>query len=53
MLGCYAHGLFESPVVMRTMFGLQVPSLDTVFDTLADRAEEHFVPGVLDRLFGA
>ncbi len=52
VLGCYAHGLFESPAALRRLFGSEVPGLDSVFDTLAEHAEAHFRPGVLDRLLG-
>ncbi len=51
VLGCYAHGLFESPAVMKALFGACAPDLETTFNTLADQVETHFLPGVLDRLF--
>ncbi|WP_066333069.1 cobyric acid synthase [Azohydromonas lata] len=47
VLGVYAHGLFESADVLRALFGVQVPALDTVFDGLADYVDRHFEPGVL------
>ena len=47
VLGLYVHGLFESPAVMRALFGADVRSLDSVFDGLADFADRHFVPGSL------
>jgi adenosylcobyric acid synthase len=47
VLGVYAHGLFESPAVLRALFGVEVPALDTVFDGLADYVDRHFEPGVL------
>ncbi len=50
VLGVYAHGLFESPEVLRALFGARVRTLDTVFDGLADFAERHFVPGALMQL---
>ena len=50
VLGCYLHGLFESPAVLGALFGTQVPTLDSVFDGLADFIEAHFAPGVLQRL---
>lgn len=52
VLGVYAHGLFESPVVLQALFGVAVPSLESTFGTLADRVERHFEPGALDALFG-
>jgi adenosylcobyric acid synthase len=50
VLGCYLHGLFESPAVLGALFGTQVPTLDSVFDGLADFIEAHFAPGVLSAL---
>lgn len=52
VLGLYLHGLFESPAVLQALFGAQVPTLDTVFDGLADFVDRHFQPGVLPALFG-
>jgi adenosylcobyric acid synthase len=42
VLGVYLHGLFEDPVVLRALFGVAVPTLDQVFDGLADFIEQHF-----------
>lgn len=50
VLGCYLHGLFEDPAVLRALFGATVPTLETVFDGLADFLEQHVGPGVLDAL---
>ena len=50
VLGLYVHGLFESPAVMRALFGADVRSLDSVFDGLADFVDRHFVPGSLQSL---
>ena len=50
VLGLYSHGLFESPAVLRALFGAGVPTLDSVFDGLADFVDCHFAPGVLARL---
>ena len=50
VLGVYLHGLFEDPRVLRALFGAAVPTLDTVFDGLADFIHTHFEPGVLDQL---
>jgi adenosylcobyric acid synthase len=51
VLGLYLHGLFEDPQVLQALFGEHlsgpVPTLDTVFDGLADYIEQHFEPGVL------
>ena len=53
VLGVYAHGLFESPAVMRALFGAAVPTLDTAFETLADLVETHFDAPLLRRWLGA
>lgn len=50
VLGLYVHGLFESPAVLRALFGRQGRTLDEVFDGLADFVERHFEPGVLHGL---
>lgn len=50
VLGCYLHGLFEDPAVLRALFGATVPTLETVFDGLADFLEQHVGAGVLESL---
>ena len=50
VLGLYLHGLFEDPRVLKALFGAAVPTLDSVFDGLADYIEAHFEPGVLQSL---
>ena len=50
VLGVYLHGLFEDPAVLRALFGATVPTLDSVFDGLADYIEQHFEAGVLQSL---
>jgi adenosylcobyric acid synthase len=47
VLGTYLHGLFESPAVLQALFGARVPTLETVFEGLADYIEKHFEPSVL------
>ena len=47
VLGVHAHGLFESPDVLRALFGATAPTLDHSFDLLADMLKEHFTPGWL------
>jgi adenosylcobyric acid synthase len=47
VLGCYAHGLFEQPAVMAALFGRGLPTLDHMFDGLADYLDEHFQAGTL------
>jgi adenosylcobyric acid synthase len=50
VLGVYLHGMFECPAVLRALFGVTVPTLEMVFDGLADFVDRHFDPGVLKRL---
>ena len=50
VLGVYVHGLFEEPAVLQALFGASVPTLDSVFDGLADFIEAHFEAGVLQAL---
>ena len=54
VLGLYLHGLFEDPAALQALFGPRlagpVPTLDSVFDGLADYIEQHFEPGVLSAL---
>lgn len=50
VLGVYLHGLFEDPAVLQALFGAGAPSLDAVFDGLADFIERHFDAGVLPGL---
>lgn len=50
VLGVYLHGLFEDASVLHALFGAGVPTLDRVFDGLADFIERHFQPGVPGRL---
>jgi adenosylcobyric acid synthase len=54
VLGLYLHGLLEDPAALQALFGSRlngaVPTLDTVFDGLADFIEQHFEPGVLQAL---
>jgi adenosylcobyric acid synthase len=53
VLGVYLHGLFEDPAVLQALFGASVPTLDSVFEGLADFVERHFAPGVLQTLVAA
>jgi len=46
-LAVYAHGLFESPRIMRALFANQTRSLDATFDGLADFIDARFAPGTL------
>jgi adenosylcobyric acid synthase len=50
VLGIYLHGLFEDPRALQALFGASTPTLDSVFDGLADYIGRHFESGVLDSL---
>ena len=50
VLGLYLHGMFEDPAVLQTLFGATTPTLNSVFDGLADYIEQHFEAGFLDSL---
>lgn len=50
VLGLYLHGLFEDPAVLQALFGATAPTLDSVFDGLADCIDTHFSTGVLHAL---
>jgi adenosylcobyric acid synthase len=50
VLGLYLHGMFEDPAVLQALFGATTPTLDSVFDGLADYVAQHFEAGVLDSL---
>ncbi len=50
VLGVYLHGLFEDANVLHALFGAAAPTLDSVFDGLADYIDLHFEPGVLRAL---
>lgn len=50
VLGLYLHGLFEDPTALRALFGRNAPTLDQVFDNLADFIACHCTPGILDGL---
>ncbi|MEO5669689.1 MAG: cobyric acid synthase [Ramlibacter sp.] len=52
VLGIYLHGMFEDAGVLRALFGAAAPTLDSVFDGLADFIDSHFEPGVLAGLAG-
>ena len=53
VLGLYLHGMFEDPRVLQALFGAATPTLDSVFDGLADFIARHFEPGVLQSLLAA
>jgi len=53
VLGVYLHGLFEDAGVARALFGAASPTLETVFDGLADFIDTHFEAGSLQSLIAA
>ena len=53
VLGLYLHGMFEDPAVLQALFGAKVPTLDSVFEGLADYISVHFEAGVLDSLISS
>jgi len=52
VLGVYAHGLFESPTLLRALWGAAAPTLEDAFERLADLAEAHLDRDLLARLLG-
>jgi adenosylcobyric acid synthase len=54
VLGVYLHGLFEDSAALQALFGAAsagpLPTLDAVFDGLADFIEAHFSAGALQAL---
>ena len=50
VLGLYLHGLLEDPAALQALFGAAVPTLESVFEGMADYVARHFQVGVLDAL---
>ena len=50
VLGLYLHGMFEDPRVLKALFGADTPTLDSVFEGLANYVGQHFEPSVLQGL---
>ncbi len=50
VLGVYAHGLFESPALLRALWGAGAPALEDSFELLADLVDEHLDGTLLERL---
>jgi adenosylcobyric acid synthase len=48
VMGVYLHGLFEDAAVLQALFGATVPTLDGVFDRLAEHVSSSFTPAWLD-----
>jgi adenosylcobyric acid synthase len=53
VLGLYVHGMFESAAVLHALFGRAAPTLESVFDGLADFIDRHFEASCLAGLIGA
>lgn len=53
VLGVYAHGLFESPTLLRAMWGASAPALEDSFELLADLVDRHLDATLLAWLLGA
>jgi adenosylcobyric acid synthase len=45
VLGTYLHGLFENAAVIHALFGQGAPSLEQVFERLAQGVSQWFAPG--------
>ena len=50
VLGLYLHGLLEDSAVLQALFGATAPTLDSVFEGMADYVALHFEAGVLEDL---
>jgi adenosylcobyric acid synthase len=50
VLGVYAHGLFESPALVRALWGQGAPSVEDAFELLADQVDAHLDRRLLDRM---
>jgi len=50
VMGSYLHGLFEDPAVLQALFGAQTPTLETVFEGLADYLDKHMQANFLRAL---
>jgi adenosylcobyric acid synthase len=50
VLGVYLHGMFEDPAVLQALFGATTPTLESVFDGLADYIDQHFEKNFLNSL---
>ena len=46
-IALYPHGLFENSRAMRSLFGLETPTLDDTMNGLADFIDAHFAKGAL------
>ena len=48
VLGLYLHGLFEDAAMLRALFGADAPTLEQVFERMADGVGRWFGAGALD-----
>ncbi|HQQ71464.1 MAG TPA: cobyric acid synthase [Alicycliphilus sp.] len=48
VLGLYLHGLFEDAAVLRALFGADAPTLEQVFERMAEGVGRWFAPAALD-----
>jgi adenosylcobyric acid synthase len=53
VLGVYLHGMFEQAAVLQALFGARAPTLDSVFEGLADFIDRHFEPGLIPGMIGS
>ena len=52
-LGLHLHGMFEVARVLQALIAAATPTLDSVFDGVADYIDRHFGPGVLQGLIAS
>jgi adenosylcobyric acid synthase len=50
VLGIYVHGLFDDAAALQALFGTSAPTLESVFDAMAQFIDTHFLPGTLQQL---
>ncbi len=50
VLGIYLHGIFEDATLLQALWGTSAPSLDSVFDGLANFLDAHVDDGFLAKL---
>lgn len=53
VLGSYWHGMLENASVLQALFGAATPSLETVFERMADGVQRWFTPGAPGTSTGA
>jgi adenosylcobyric acid synthase len=50
VLALYVHGMFEDKAVLHALFGAEAPTLESIFDGMAEFVDAHFTPGYLQQL---